>query len=268
MSGLIIQLPGTTFTGTGLPKLYRDAIINSGSMFCFDFLDTYCNPNPVGNLANGLTFTNLVTAGPVATVVNTGTSNVAMASNGVVFNGSGFGAIDFGTTYDLSGSNNSFLATAWFKTSSSQNAAYPGVMGLAGNTGSTNQYSIDSGPNPGTTATLAHVGVGSTTYSGTPPTTLQQVAVFWTPGSMTMFRNGVVVTSAGAPTTLVATGIGHEGLGVSASILNAFSPFNGTVYRAWKENITNSATASGLTQLAQATAQIAADYAANSGRFS
>jgi len=270
MSGLIIQLPGTTFTGSGLLKLYRDAIINSGSLFCFDFLDTYCNPYAAGNLTNGAIFTNLVPGAPVATLQVPTSSIVTTDSNGVNFASTAGGpsGINLGTTYDMAASNNAFLATIWFKTSSSQTGAYPGVMGLAGNTGTTCQYAVDTGPTPGQSTTrISSSGGASSATTGIAPTTMQQIALLWTPGMAYGFRNGALISNLTANTTLLAPGL-PEAIGATGGAMSAYAPLLARIYRAWKENITVSAAASGLTPLAQATAQIAADYAANSGRFS
>lgn len=265
---IITKIPGVIFTDATLPKLCRDSIINTGSLFCFDFLDTYCNPLASGNVANGAIFKNLVIGAPDGIANSTGGSIMTTSPNGLVFNGVFGASVDLGATYDRSGDNHSFLALAWFKTDPAVNAAYPGVLGLCTNTSSGNQYSIDSGPAPGNITPIATAnGVGMSGSAN--PTLKTQVAVMWTPGAVSYFVNGALVISQAGPATATAPPTGtHESIGVSANGMAAFSPFKGNIYRAYKEDLSISAAATGKTITAQALAQVIADYAANVGRFS
>lgn len=262
------------FTDTTIAKLYREPLFNNGSLYAFDFLDAYCNPHPVGNLSKDLVFKNLI-AGRGDAV-----SRISSAQNGGFINNTGSGltvnflnaAISFGLTHVLNTSNNAFLVIIWFKADAT--GANNSVVLTHGSNAFANQQFMIVSNNVGNTVTTT---VGSYGPSVTCTTNaVRQVALSWEAGTLKTYINGALVaTNTIAATTLpvpVASldeGIGHYGFNVTDynSIGTGYNAFKGTYYRAYKENLTVSAAESGLTVSQQALAQVQADYAANSTRF-
>lgn len=271
---LIIKIPGVTFTDSTLPKLYRDSLINTGSLYCYDFLDAYTNSLAAGNVANGASFANLVPNKAASTVVNSA-AHITNGASGLTFTGGSYAAVDFGTSFNMAtAGNHSFLAVIWFKADPTLDAFYPNLMAFTTNTsGANDQFNFDLGASQSGSLMTLRGTVGDSTLqaSSVAKATRHQAAVAWTPGKTSLFVDGVLVgsdtTLAGA--TLVNPPAGtHEGIGISSVIASAFAPFKGTVYRAYKEDLTISMAASGRTFEAQALAQVQADWAANNTRFS
>ena len=82
---LIAKIPDTSFTNLSLPKLYRDAVITPGTLFCYDFADPTSWVKQA-NSASGDVVKNLVDGG----------EDAALGTTALSFSGGGLGG--FGTT--------------------------------------------------------------------------------------------------------------------------------------------------------------------------
>lgn len=257
MSVSVIQKLSSSFTDSSLPKLYRDSIINSGTKFCFDFLNAYCNPNPDGAIASNATFNNLVDSAPVATSTTANLTNVTGKAG--INNAASSAQVTLGgvASYDMSTLNHEFLLCFWFKLNSTYNSsAYYSPFGYTTSNNNTAQWIFDMG-SAGLTPRFS-VGTGSsadTVQSSTNVSTgtIYQVAGHWKPGvSVDIYLNGALNNSL---TTSVVSTL----QGVSGVTPNLMQAMKGTIYRCWMEDLT----ASGNTPLGQ----VSADYTGNSARF-
>jgi hypothetical protein len=132
------------------------------------------------------------------------------------------------------------------------------------------QYAIDLGPSQASTGYSVRGSAGNATQTFGVGPGRHQAAVAWKAGKMSLFIDGALVgsDSTNATQTLATPPAGtHEGMGLASNIANAFAPFKGQIYRAYKEDLTLSMAASGRTFEAQALAQVQADWAANASRF-
>lgn len=266
---LIIQAP-VAFTDTTGPKLYRDSIMNPGSMLLFDVASTYSNPLPTGNLTAGQSLINLVDGAPVASVTGTGPAYVNNGLNGASkhlgisfpgVNGSGEG-FTLGSSYDLHATPLAeFMVILWCRVNSVPVAGASGFQNLLSlATNSSNcLFNIDCGT--GNTAPRAAVNEqagtpGAATFTGFALDQVQQIAVAnkFVNGARTTYYylNGVLVTSqSGGPNSLLDVSAVTIGVGGTKSA--------GKFYSCYMENLTTS----GADPLAQA--QL--DYAQRVGNF-
>ncbi|WCT78681.1 hypothetical protein [Novosphingobium humi] len=262
----VIQRLSSAFTDTTLPKLYRDPIMNAGTLALFDFLNAYCNPNPDGALASGATFNNLVEGSAIGATLNaSGNVSNLTGKAGLSLSGAAGGTaklLTFGAAgaFDDAVLKHHFLYTLWLKTPAASPASgYTPLLSLspsgAGN-GNNAQMWSDTGSD-GYTVRFQQ-GTGSSTTNSqraaTANNAVAQVGYRMNPGNgeYELFYNGASVTGTltGGPTSP---------LSAAAMTLAIGGGYKGTIYRVGIEDLT----VSGLT----AAAQVAADYAANSARF-
>ncbi|WCT76293.1 hypothetical protein [Novosphingobium humi] len=262
----VIQKLSSAFTDATLPKLYRDPIMNAGTLALFDFLNSYCNPNADGALASGVTFNNMVEGSPIGATLNaSGNASNLTGKTGLSLSGAAGSTaklLTFGTAgaFDDAVLKHHFLYTLWLKTPAASPASgYTPLLSLspagAGN-GNGAQFWSDTGSD-GYTARMQQ-GTGSATVNqqraATANNVVAQIAYRMNPGNgeYEMFCNGASVagTITGGPTSP---------LSAAAMTLAIGGGYKGTIYRMSVEDLT----VSGLT----AAAQVAADYAANSTRF-
>lgn len=264
MTVTIIHRSPDAFTDTTLPRLQRDPVANEGTLFLFDFLDAYCNPNPDGPLAAGAPFRNLAndSANGVFTPGAGGNAEsiiVANAANKTGITSSGqTGNIYTGPEISLGGpvptADKAFVTTLWVKTNGLPFT--PGnIMSDAAAAGGANgttwwawafYHSLANAPQLG-----QRVVGGSLTGVPLPASTaVRQLALAWSAGTLSAYVNAVLVGS----TAGIASPVGATG---RSPTLNFQTP--GTYYRAMMERLD----LSGRTALAA----VQADYAANNGRF-
>lgn len=248
-------------TDTSLPFFPNDAIIDSGTKCCFDYLDPNCNANATGALANGAPFINLVGTGANATAqINAGSLT---NSNGIVF------STDTGTKYINAGAGycppagHAFVAIVWVKMAAATMSNNDGAMSLGANT-SSYLFTIEisgSGANLNFAVGGGSTGGGNSVSISVPAaSTVHQLAVAYDPaGIMQAFADGALVGSAAAP--LGANMIDYSANNLRFGADPASVCWNGgEVYR----NVLSDLTVSGL----KASAVVANDYAMNTGRFS
>lgn len=262
----VIQKLSSAFTDTTLPKLYRDPIMNAGTLALFDFLNSYCNPNADGALASGVTFNNMVDGSPIGATLNaSGNASNLTGKTGLSLSGAAGSTaklLTFGTAgaFDDAVLKHNFLYTLWLKTPAASPATgYTPLLSLspsgAGN-GNAAQMWSDTGSDGYTVRFQQGNGSGTAVNSqraATANNAVAQVGYRMNPGNgeYEMFYNGASLgTLTGGPTSP---------LSAAAMTLAIGGGYNGTIYRMSVEDLT----VSGLT----GAAQIAADYAANSGRF-
>lgn len=136
---LIQRVPGVTFTNT-LPKLYRDQVINAGTLQLYDALDTFSWPSQA---AGPGTLNNLVDGGASAAV-----SSTVLFDNGFRFvdTGSGADLITLPASAQPTATEPGFLFLLWLKRDATQvNTMTAAVAGAS--TSNTNGYRITSASN-------------------------------------------------------------------------------------------------------------------------
>jgi hypothetical protein len=261
---LIEQL--TDYAGPNTnPLLQRDSLIQAGSQFLLDFLDSYCNANADGAVAAGATFANLVNDGRVATAAGSGIQNLTGKAGLSMPGTSNSVGVSVGPAgaYDLHATNPEILLIAWLKTPASGyvSTAYQPLFYLSGSNANASQWWMDMGSDGKTPRAAAGLGASSPALAATSGYNLgavTQLALHWTPatGAAELWGNGAMLanTPNAFPTTMQ-----------NASAISPFlsGGYKGTIYRLYLENITASLAAGGQT----AAQQIAADYAANASRF-
>jgi hypothetical protein len=122
MTYSFIQRSGSNFTDLALRKLKLDPLVVEGSLFRFDFINAYSNPNADGVLANGAPFRNLVEgAGDATYTLGTGGFSVVagkkgLACAGVDLTSSSFVGLLPGE-YDMhtAASDHDYVMHAWVK---------------------------------------------------------------------------------------------------------------------------------------------------------
>jgi hypothetical protein len=262
MTITVTQKLSSAFTDTSLPKLYRDPILTAGSLFLFDALNSYSNPNADGNIANGATFANLIDGAPGATANLLGSHFQNLTGKaGIYSDGAGGGsAIGMGaSTYDLSASNHEFWAWLWFKLPSTgyTTSNYQSPFFYSTSNANTSQWWFDLGV--GGVQPRFSIGEGGTSaMTLTSPTNITPGSIYmlaghWKAGAlMEMYLNGSLnnSNSSGIPSSLQA------GSTAQPSITDNVT---GTIYRWGLEDLTVSG--------ASAAAQASAEYNANHTRF-
>jgi hypothetical protein len=261
MTNAVVQQIAASATDSTMPLLYRDPILNKGSKFLFDFGNQFClNGNAVGSLSAGATFLNLLDSGASAsTVGSSGAFSINSSSNGLAVNGSGAGSyIDFGTSYDLSSSNDEFLVILWLKIPLSGMATgFPEIFALSSGNANAAQWWMDSASDGRQMRGVVGLG-GSSSYAlgipdGAGVGSVTQFAMHWrSTGLLEVYYNGTFANSGNAAPTSLQAGSGIH--------LKATAQFSGNLYRAYQEDLV----VSGLT----AAGQILADYTLNNNRFS
>ena len=261
MTSFITQLP-SAFTDTSLLKLVRDPAIALGTRLLFDFKNGYCNPNPIGNLADAATFVNLVDGAPGATLIagaqkliNDAATTGGIRAPGVDASGQ---AISLGITYNLYPTNHSFIALAWVKCPSvALNKAYQTIFSY-GVTGSSQSglFFIDSGADGKSPRVVANNQANVPVYNSVPGFTVDvvhQVGVAWRPGFFDVILDGVVVASF--------ANVNVSLLDMSTSNMSALSNRqSATLYRLLLEDL--------IVSGRSASQAAAADFSAATGRFS
>lgn len=228
-------------------KMYRDPVINKGTLFLFDFLDAYCNPAADGAIAAGAVFKNLVPGGPDGVAATAGAAYLANANGkaGLVFGGAGSGAfsgIDLGTAVANIGSDE-FIVCTWSKepTVSPATGFVPILAKQA--TGNNGLFIVNAGANgnsPFVNLGTSGGGSGVTTGQGAP----RHIGAHYKPGQGRIFVNGVLTATVGAPAVMSDYSANPTRFGSSY--------YKGTIYRGMMEDITVSG--------ASPDAQILADY--------
>jgi hypothetical protein len=256
---VIIRIPNITFSGAGLPKLSRDSIITSGTKLLYDSVDSYSyakQANPSNGSPSADTWVNLVEGGAAASIYspngditfNKGFIPSGTPFNKVVLNG---GAIPATPT--------KALAIVWVKhlaqTATTNSQILINLSGIVG---------IFWTPVV-TTNAAANSFVGFTNGSA------QRQFPSLTPAVGSIYQLGIAYDNAGFAQTLYVNGAlagtfsGYQNIqapGAAPQLMAAAgysSVYLGNYYRALYDDLS-----SGVTPLSI----VAADYAANSARFS
>lgn len=265
---ILFKSPGVT-TDTSLPVAKTDLLINAGSLFLLDFLRLGSWNPATDTVANDAVVRNLVPGAPSALLKIPVAGDLTFVS-GLGFqlsatNALGRVQIGTGTQYFQSNLTRDFLLTAW--------VTYPAVdptanTGFIFTKGTASNYFCDGpylaarylngGDMSGRMDSVTNANGASKNTLGS-PAGKHQFGIAKVGGNVVFFRDGVQVHSAvlGA-TALTANAVPlNFGNGGSAS---QFACPGAILHRTYGEDLT----ISGLT----AAAVVAADYAANSGRFS
>ena len=247
---LIQKVPGTAFSGT-LPKLYRDAVINSDTKFVYDALDTYSWSSQG---AGPGTLVNLVDGGPTATV----NSSVGF-SGGFVFDDDS-DEIALPSIAKLSATEAAFLFVLWIKQGATTSGTLNGVAGVGSAlAAANNQYLIYESSNQ-----IVIYFSGTQTYSFTSvANTKYQIGlaakrrVDNTGYDVETYINGAIVDSRFVAVTSISVSNSPR-IGQIDSGGGFQDNWRGTVYRTLFDKL----------QVKTAAEIVALDYAQNSGRFS
>lgn len=136
MTYSFIQRSGSDFTDAAIKKMTLDPLVIDGSLFRYDFINAYSNPNPDGAIANGAVFKNLVQGAADATYTS-GSAGfiVAAGKKGLVCPGtntstSSFIALPSGE-FDMhtEGGDHNFIEHLWFKEITGYNVVGGMIMG-------------------------------------------------------------------------------------------------------------------------------------------
>lgn len=260
---LITILPGVIFTDPTLSILYKDANINAGTLFAYDIDSSSYIPqiNPVNSgVWNDLTYNNNNASFSIAT------PNSVAFSNGFAFNPV---ATNNYLTLPSSGkataNQDGFLYILWIKPTGASVNAYSSIAGCAQGTGNI-QWSIDNGAaNSGYYRILGPGGVGIYTFLPA-INSINQIAIavklnnstgFY---QVTVYANGLQIYTGTTALTAIPQPSATSPIVGWVSGFTVGAQF--TLYRLLGYNT------SVFADMAAITTQVAADYAANSGRFS
>jgi hypothetical protein len=140
---VVIKLNGVSFTDDTLPRVYRDALIDSGSLFMLDFADSFCWPKQNDPADNEL----------IRDLVDTDSYGQWTLESGSTstFSGGGFTFDDQTNEFislpsaarNLTSDNDGFVFTIWIK-HQAQTSGFNMVAGYAYQNGTNHQYSISS----------------------------------------------------------------------------------------------------------------------------
>lgn len=248
-----------TCTDTSLGLFYKDPAITADCEFCYDALDTISYPEQADG---GASWIDLTPNGATATI---GAQVGWSATSGFTFSTStSTDKIALPAVATLTGSEAGMMMILWIKhvdTAAASGDMTEGIAGSGENPTTTNQYSFEFNPFALTHyLVMRFMGTVAYQFAGT-PNAIYQLAIFATKQggggySYSAAVNGVVVatatTASAMPTASIpAPYIGQ--LGVN------------TYQRTWDGSACR---ALFYTAATNAAAIIAADYAANVGRFS
>lgn len=261
---LSLKLSAPT-TDTNLPRSERDKFIRAGVLACFDFLNSYCNPNSDGILPDGAVFKDLVYGGADASFVAGSGSGIGVTQlagrAGIRFPGSSLaqaGRIRLGTSRSFYPSK-SFTIGIWFRQAADSTAPiYIPIAQRTPNNANGCEWIIDSG-SAGQNF-RGQIGVGGTLSNG--PVTpgllslgnVHQVAFSYVPSQeIRLFHDGAQIAASVTNSTPASL------QDARSSPIDLSVPVKGDLFRFWMEdNAVSGRTA------AQA---VAADYEQNSARF-
>lgn len=263
MTVSIIQKSADSFTDQGLPKLSRDLRINAGSQFRLDFTSAYTLNGAVGAIGAGAVMKNLVDNQPDltfavatgATVVagNKGINNAAASTNGALFGGFPAGSFDMHDAGD-----HSFIVHLWANQDATGQGASPAFItardGTSGPGGGAASPIWGASPSPVTMLadatglipgayTRANGGVTQVNAtSGAMVGAATLISYAWTPSTVSLFKNGVLVGSAAPPLPTVPSMRSHAIVTASANPADGDTiTVNGTALT-FKAVVTNAAT--------------------------
>lgn len=264
---LIQRIPGVNFTDTSLPLLRRDSIVNAGTVFAYDFKDTYCWPSQTAP-TNGTAVKNLADGLADGTAEINGGNSFGFSGGGVVMSAptlsSAARRINFPTAARLPAGNQGLLFIIWLRQDTQTN---PGDAALiAGHTyqaGSESQYFASR--NGSTSQLRISCNAVHTNVAEPAVGVLTQLAVARIPNGsggflVRAFMNGA---QAGADQTDAFATLRQPVNGSLTCSLAGGGGFQqtwcGKVYRVVLEDLGVSG--------ASALAQVQVDYAANASRF-
>ncbi len=254
---LNIVIPDATFSDTALPILYGDAVMTTGSVFCFDFLDPVVWPSQSSAVLDD-TFINLVSGGGDATATNA----LTFAGGGFDFTVTTFQSIQLPAVADLTAGTGGFVVTVWI-THETQSQAFAGhVFGYRNVTEGTWGLRYQA-PQYLAMINGEEVTVDRALFEDNLPHQLSMAWVKMPDNSFEkrVYVDGVVThSSASAYTTVqaIAAPPGYPSLGDGLTTgLNGF--WEGSIYRAWGDDLGVSG--------ADVAKLLATDLAENAGRF-
>lgn len=266
----VVERLASNFTDATLPKLYKDPLLNSGSLFLFDFLNPYTNPLADGAIASGAAFKNLVEGGADATITGAGMANLAgkkgldlTAGGGLL--GLGIGRYNQAPAAPPLAAQRDFLVIFWHKLPNAgfNATAYRPFFQLTTGNANVAQWIFDGGPDGKTPrATIGYTtnGPGGETRliaSGTGQGAPQQLAIRWKAGQIFFYVNGALSSASGVTANI------NTLFDAATAQVNVPPDYKGTVYRIYEEDLT----ISGQLTEAQALARVKADYDLNIARF-
>lgn len=265
--GLILRNKTQSFNSSQ-PTIHRDAIINAGTLWCFDFKNTACY-DQAAQPTNSKVLNNLVdipTPAPAGGFINASSTTLTYEPNsgGMAFPRQQNGAITLGNSYPLQSLNN-FVVAMWVRTPDQVTIIPPNVALMSRSSGidfgANNQFAIHSGAG-GAAWQLVLMGSSqalATSFFPYPMDSIfitYQLAFSIVGGTVTTFVNGVKAFSDAIPFTLASSTrpilLGNFDGGSTAQ-------YRGKIYRTWAENLA----VSGRTALER----IQSDYLLNHGRF-
>lgn len=261
---IITRIPGVTFTDASLPKLYRDNIVTAGTKWLYDAKDAYSYAKQAAPVAGTDAWVNLTESGVNASFGG----SVGFSGGGFDFlPASGSDIITLPASGKVAANTAGFLAILWIEWGLQTSVSGYGVVGgcMSGTTaqwGWATQWNGNNGNLTSLVNGLQPNEVASLLPNIAAGTKLQLGLSYLRKADGTMdarvYRNGAHVTTQNMGNSpLVQPAATNPVLGATST---TFSPdWKGKVYRSFFDDL--STTADPLTL-------VAADYAANVGRFS
>lgn len=249
----IIIKTNSAFTDTSIPILYRDQVITPSTQFVFDALDTYSWPKQGTPLTTDV-WQNLASG-------SNATFNVVPGwSSGFTFSGGASGSRIFLPTSGKVASNQTsgFLVIVWFKTTTVASGTLQSIAGITGGTPATAQWMLYL---DGAKVITGSNGAAGPQINGNAANTVYQVALAYDGDGAGNFvrsswRNGQLIgqNAPAAAASILQPSDTNPGLGR----MTGLPSLQGTIYRCVFDTLTTTKSVAEI---------VAADYAANVGRF-
>lgn len=250
-------IPGVTFTDSTLPKLYRDFAITPGTKFCFDALDTYSwakQATPI--IAGADSWKNLVD-------INTDVAQFLNASGAIGFNGgfdflntTGFPNITFPITSKPAAAD-SFLMIQWMKHVVGNAAAYTDISAIGGGSPVVQAYALTAdGPGAQMRCTINQAVRANYPLTAGAVYQVALAAKKQISGTYNyyVYVNGALVQSVTSADTAI-----YQPSATTLVTSNSNASWKGKIFRTLYDNLSTTSDPATI---------VAADWAANNGRFS
>lgn len=259
---IITRIPGVTFTGATLPKLYRDALITPGTKWCYDTGDLYSYVKQAAPVEGVDVWKSLTNAAADASFGG----SVGFASGGFVFSAGATEKINLPTSSKVASNANGLLSIFWINWGTQTATTGSGLVGGCISSNANKQWAFTTS----FTGSNGNLGfqINNTNplnISAIPANTKMQIAIAIkrnTSGVLvySWYRDGVLLGSTiSADTVITQPTQTIQIIGGVVGVDYTNGDWNGRVYRAFFDDLSTTPDPLTLVQT---------DYASNNGRFS
>lgn len=278
MVGTTALITTATQTGGNLVKATLDPIINGGTLFAYDFANLLSWDPATDVLGDGATVRNMVSGAPNGALVIPSAGNLTyVADRGFLYGATASLArvtIDTGTQYFQTNLGHDFWVWCWVTLPATDPGGYdsgyliskmPAVINSGPGIHLSALYS-SSGRISGKWSEDALNSNADTVATGSVPVSGKMMLAMAKIGStVSLFKNGTLIATGTLTAPLTARNqpltFGSRAFASGRTIPGIY------LHRIMAEDLTVSAAVAGMTTSAMLSAQLAAEYAANSGRF-